>query len=244
MKVKIVVVFITCLIIISACKKNNAFSGAKIYTLNDYSPGAHYSETFTYNANGTINTTVDNNGVKTIYYYSANGDTVTAAQVNAIGQTTTATEYILNSSQYADTAQGELIAQNNANAYTYDANGMWTQVKTYLNHQLTRTDNYTNNSAKNCVEIQHISNTNVSTYDYYTFLSSNANTIGVQNMGQYYFGVSSADLIQTDVVIAANLDTTDIITYHYDYNGSGYVDTAVAYHRNGTLADSVTYTYY
>jgi hypothetical protein len=245
MKVKILAVILTCLIIVSACKKNAVFSGSKVYTLNDYSPGAGYKATFTYNADGTIATQVRNNGVKIIYYYSANGDTVTAAQVNAIGQTTTATEYFLNSSKYADTAQGQLINQHNSNAYTYDVNGMWTQVKTYVDHALKNTDNYTNNSAKDAVEIQHVSPTTGTTYDYFTFFTSNANTIGVQNMGQYYLGVSSANLIQTDVQVGTvATDTTDIITWRYRYDGSGNVDTAVAYHRTGTLADSVIYTYY
>ena len=244
MKVKIAAVVLVCLIIVSACKKAPVFNGSKISTLNNYSPGAGYSESFTYNADGTIATLVRNDGVRIIYYYSANGDTVTAASVNGLSQTTTATEYILNSSKYADSAQGQLIAQHSSNAYSYDGNGMWTQVKTYLNHGLFSTDNYTNNSGKNAVEIQHINSANVSTYDYFTFFTSNANTIGVQNMGQYYLGVSSANLVETDVQINAALDTADIITWRYRYDGSGNVDTAVAYHRNGTLADSMTYSYY
>jgi hypothetical protein len=250
MKTRIAIVLVACFLIISACKKNALFSGSKIYTLNNYSPGAGYSETFTYNGDGTIATLVRNDGIKIIYYYSANGDTVTAAQVNGLGQTTTATEYVLNSSKYADTAQGEFIAQHNSNTYSYDVNGMWTQVKTYINHGLNTTDNYTNNSAKDAVVIQHVNSANISTYDYYTFYTSNANTIGVQNMGQYYLGVSSANLISTDVKIASNLDTTDIITYQYRYDGSGNVDTMVAYHtwrgnsQFGALVDSITYTYY
>jgi hypothetical protein len=241
MKTKIAIVLLSCFLIISACKKNALFSGAKIYTLTNYSQG--FKETYTYNGDGTIATSVSNNGIKIIYYYSANGDTVTAAQVNALGQTTSATEYVLNSSKYADTAQGQLTLQHNSNAYSYDANGMWTQVKTYSNHVLS-TDNYTNNSAKNAVEIQHINSSNISTYDYFTFYPSNANTIGVQNMGQYYLGVSSADLVSTDVRIGTHSDTLDVITYRYRYDGSGNVDTMVAYHKDGSLADSIAYTYY
>jgi len=248
MKIKLAVLLVAFVLVISACKKNGVFSGSKIYTLNDYSPGAGYSETFTYNSsNGSIATLVRNDGQKFIYYYS--GDTVTAAQVNGLGQTTSSVEYYTNSSGYADSSQGQLIAQHNSNAYTYDVNGMYTQVKTYVNHVLNSTDNYTNNSAKNLVEVQHINASNVSTYDYYTYFTSNNNTIGVQNMGQYYLGVSSTNLIETDVQINSALDTTDIITYRYRYDGSGNVDTMVAYHTYhnnlyGTLADSVTYTYY
>ena len=213
MKVKIVVVFITCLTIISACTKPTAFSGAKISTLNNYSPGAGYSETFTYNGDGTIATMVRNDGVKIIYYYSANGDTVTAAQVNGLGQTTTATEYFLNSSKRADSAQGQFIAQHNSSAYTYNSTGMWTQAKTYVNHVLVNTDNFTNNSINNLVQIQHINGSNVITYDYFTFVPSNTNTIGVQNMGQYFLGTSSANLVSTDVQVGSiPTDTTDIIT--------------------------------
>ena len=245
MKVKILVAILTCLVVISACKKAATFNGSKISTLNDYSPGAGYSATFTYNADGTIATQVRNNGVKYIYYYSANGDTVTAAQVNNIGQTTTAIEYVLNSSKYADTAQGQFIAQHSSSAFAYDGNGMLTQVKTYLNHTLFSTDNYTNNSAKYAVTIQHVNSGNVSTYDYFTYFNSNANTIGVQNTGQFYLGVSSANLVETDVQIGTTpTDTLDIILWRYRYDGSGNVDTAVAYHRSGALADSMTYTYY
>jgi hypothetical protein len=223
-------------------------SGSKISTINNFVQ--RYTSAFTYNTtNGAIVTLVQN-GVKYEYYYSA--DTVWEDQVNALGQTTNQTKYIVNSSGYADTAQGELISQNTSYAYTYDANGMLTQVKTYTNHVLTKTDIYTNNSAKNLVEVQHIpASTNISTYDYYTYYTSNTNTIGVQNMGQYYLGVSSTNLVETDVQIAANLDTADIITWHYFYDGSGNVDTAVAYHTYpgntslyNALADSSTYTYY
>ena len=241
MKTKVVVLLLASLLVISACKKAGIFTGSKIYTLNNYTAG--YKETFTYNSSdGSIATLVRNDGVKIVYYYS--GDTVTAAQVNGIGQTTNATTYIKNSSGYADSAQGEFISQYNSNAYTYDANGMWTGVKSYVHHAHTTSDTYTNNSAKNLVEVQHTNSSNTSTYDYYTYYLSNNNTVGVQNMGQYYLGVSSTNLVQTDIVIGAALDTTDIITYRYRYDGSGNVDTLVAYHRNGTLADSITYTYY
>ena len=246
MKTKIAVALVACFVIISACKKSGVFSGAKIATLNNYSPGAGYSASFTYNTtNGAVVTQIRNN-VKYEYYYA--GDTVTEAQVNALGQTTNATVYVLNGSGYADTAQGEFINQHNSYAYTYDANGMLTQVKTYSNHVLTNTDNYTNNSAKNLVEIQHISASNVITYDYYNYFTSNNNSVGVQNMGQYYLGISSVNLVETDVKINANADTTDIISWHYFYDGSGNVDTAVAYHTfhttTGALVDSITYTYY
>ena len=242
MKIKIAVVLVTFFVIISACKKSSLFSGAKINTLNNYSPGAGFSETFTYNSNGTVATQQKNNGVKIVYYYS--GNTVTMATVNGLGQTTSATEYILNSSGYADSSQGQFIAQHNSGAFSYDANGNWTQVKAYVDHNLNSTDNYTNNSAKNVVEIQHINASGGTTYDYLTYFTSNNNSIGVQNMGQYYLGVSSANLVHTDIQIGVNLDTTDVITYRYRYDGSGNVDTMVAYHRNGTLADSITYTYY
>ncbi len=230
-------------VVISACKKSTLFSGAKIYQLNNFSPvGGGYSETFTYNTNGTVATMVKNNGIKQEAYYQ--GDTVTIATLNGLGQTTNATSYVLNSSGYATAWQGELVDRNNSGGYTYDANGMFTQATTYANHVLANTDNYTNNSAKNAVEIQHVNVANGTTYDYFTFLTSNANTIGVQNMGQYYLGVSSTNLISTDVQINQNGDTTDIISYRYRYNGSAYVDTMVSYHRNGALADSITYTYY
>lgn len=240
MKLKIAVVLVAFFVAVSACKKNTPFSGAKINTLNDFVAG--YSETFTYNANGTVSTIVRSDGTRQAVYYS--GDTVTVATLNGLGQTTSAIDYILNSSAYADTSQGQFVDQHNSAAYTYDGNGMLTVVKTYVNHVLKNTDNYTNNSAKNAVVIQHITPGSGVTYDYFTFLNSNGNTIGVQNMGEYYLGVSSADLIAEDVQINQTLDTTDIITYRYRFNGSSDVDTLVAYHRDGLLADSITYTYY
>jgi len=243
MKLKIAVALVAFFAVISACKKSSLFSGAKINTLTNYSPvGGGYRETFTYNANGTVATMVRNDGTKQAVYYS--GDTVTVATLNGVGQTTSAVEYVVNGSGYATTSQGEFVNQHNSGSYSYDGNGMWTQVNSFVNHILSNTDNYTNNSAKNAVEVQHVSATNGTTYDYYTFLTSNANTIGVQNMGQYYLGVSSANLISTDVQINQSGDTSDIISYRYRYDGSSNVDTMVSYHRNGTLADSITYTYY
>jgi hypothetical protein len=244
MKVKkIAVVLVALFVIISACKKTNSFSGAKVYQLNNFSPvGGGYSETFTYNASGDVATMVKNNGIKQSVYYQ--GDTVTVATLNGLGQTTSAIEYILNGSGYAITWQGEFVDRNNSGGFAYDGNGMLTQATTYANHTLANTDNYTNNSAKNAVEIQHVNVANGTTYDYFTFLTSNNNTIGVQDFGQYYLGVSSSNLISTDVQINQAGDTTDIISYRYRYNGSAYVDTMVSYHRNGLLADSITYTYY
>jgi hypothetical protein len=243
MKIKIMLAFVALLISIPACKKGNTFSGAKVYQVNNFSPvGGGYTETFTYNANGTVATMVKNNGTKYAVYYE--GDTVTVAQLNGLGQTTSAIAYITNSSGYSTSWQGQFVDQHNSGGFSYDVNGMLTQATTYVNKVLTNTDNYTNNSAKNAVEIQHVSPSTTTVYDYYTFLSSNLNTIGVQDFGQYYLGVSSSDLLSTDVQINQNGDTTDIITYGYRYNGSSYVDTMVAYHRNGELADSLTYTYY
>ena len=243
MKTKFAVVLVTLFVVISACKKTSVFSGSKVKTMANFSPGSGgYIQTYTYNANGTVSTMVRNDGIKMIVYYQ--GDTVTVATVNGLGQTTSATEYILNTSGWADTSQGQLVAQHNSNSYQYDANGHLTQLKTFVNHILTAQDNYTINSAKNNTYTQHINSSGVSTYDYYVFASSNANTIGVQNTGQYYLGVSSTNLIQTDVQLNQNLDTTDIVSYRYRYDGSSNVDTMVSYHRNGNLKDSVIYTYY
>jgi len=243
MKVKIAVALVTFFVIISACKKSALFSGSKIATLTNYSPvGGGYKETFTYNSDGRVATMVRNDGIKQAVYYS--GDTVTVATLNGLGQTTDAVEYVLNGSGYAVSSQGEFVSQHNSGTYSYDGNGMWTQVNSYVNHTLTNTDNYTNNSAKNAVEIQHVSPTNGTSYDYYNFYTSNGNTIGVQNMGEYYLGVSSANLISTDVKIATNGDTSDIISYRYRYDGSSNVDTMVSYNRAGHLVDSITYTYY
>ena len=243
MKIKFAIVLVTCFVVISACKKTGVFSGSKINTITNYSPSTGgYSETFTYNENGTVATMVRTDGIKMAVYYQ--GDTVTVATVNGLGQTTSATEYILNSSGWADTSQGQFVAQHNSNSYTYDVNGQLTLLKTFVNHVLTSQDIYQYNSGKNNNYTQHINSSGVSTYDYYVLAASNANTIGVQNMGEYYLGVSSADLIQTDVQLNQNLDTTDIISYRYRYDGSANVDTMVSYHKSGALKDSITYTYY
>lgn len=241
MKFKISVALVALFVVISACKKTTVFNGAKINTLNDFVHG--YSASFTYNENGTINTIVKTNGIKQQVYYS--GDTVTVATLNGVGQTTSADIYVLNGSGYAASWQGEFVDQHNSGAYSYDGNGNVTQSLIYSNHVLASTDNYTNNSAKNAVEIQHINaSTGVTTYDYLEYLNSNGNTVGVQNMGQYYLGVSSANLKATDVQIGQQGDTVDVISYRYRYNGSSDVDTLVSYHKNGTLADSITYIYF
>jgi hypothetical protein len=232
------------IILFSTCKKGNTFTGPKIYTITDFRRGTY--STYNYNSDGTVLNVTNNVGSDTTYNYS--GDTV--MEVDYSGQyMISGFYYIKNSAGLADSAIGQYQVHNYSKSYTYDANNMLTQQKNYLSGVLQTTVNYTN-SGKNIYEAVTINaGNNTSTYDYYTFFSSNSNTIGVQDEGKYHLGASITNPIQKDVNIANNLDTVYTLNYRYSYDGSGRIDTVVSHKTTWinnvvTLIDSVAISYY
>jgi hypothetical protein len=237
MKSKILFIFLVIILGIAACKKSSVFTGAKIYQQVNLKNGV--MSTYTYNTDGSINTIQLNTGEKTTFAYGTN--TVLMSQINNQSQTVSATSYFLNGSHYADSAYGEYQTQNSTFSYQWDGNDMLLQQNTYALGVAANIDFYTN-ANKNVEYVQHTTAT-TTTYDYYGYLLANGNTIGVQNMGENFLGVSTANLVLTDVQLNINRDTTDIISYRYRYNGAN-VDTMVSYHRSGALKDSIAYNYY
>jgi hypothetical protein len=239
MKLKLAAVSLIVLFTVFGCKKSNGpFTGVKIYTRTDFKAGIIY--TYTYNTDGSVSTIQKNIGGKTTYQY--NGSNVLASVLNASGVTTDATSYIINSSGYADSSQGEYLSQNISATYTYDGNGQVLQQRNYTSHTLTSTLDYSNNNAKNLASVTTTYPNGTHVYDYFNY-STSGNTIGIQNMGMFYMGVNYANLPVVDVQLNNALDTTDIIVYHYHFDGSN-VDTMATYHRNGALKDSMAFTYY
>ncbi len=225
----------------SACNKNGVFTGPKIYLLTDLKAGTVY--TYTYNTDGTVSTVTENTG-KTTYTYntSTSPHTVLVDNYNFSGIISSAYTYFLNSNNVADSDQGQYTSANQSDTFLYDNNNQLTVWKHYILNNLATTYTYTNTN-KNVTQLVTVSGA-VTTYDDYSYLPSNSNTIGVQDKGQYYLGISSNNLVAQDVKLNSQYDTTDIITYRYYYDSNSRVDTMASYHRNGVLIDSMAFTYY
>jgi hypothetical protein len=227
------------LLLLAACGKGGLFTGAKIYQVTNIRTGVITTYTYDGTNGGVSSIVVGNNGKTEIAY---NGNNVLVSQINPLGYTISGTSYTLNSSGYADTAEGQLQFQNLRASYQYDVNGMILQQRLYAAGACTEIDFYTN-ANKNLAQVLHQYQNGTYDYDYYSYLLANGNTIGVQNYGQFYMGVSAANLVLNDVKIDQSGDTTEIISYRYRYNGTD-VDTVVSYNRAGQLVDSIAYTYY
>lgn len=241
-------ILIAILLAVGACKKNQPFQGPKLY--HKYDMRAANTTTYTYNSDGSIQKISCTAGGDTNFYYS--GDTVLENDYFN-GALSGGYLYFKNSSGWADSAVGVYGLQELSYYYSYDAYDMFTQTKQYLktgsSPVLQVTYNYTN-SGKNIYELNTVDATNgTQTYDYYTFFSSNTNSIGVQNQGKYHLGASATSPTSSDIFINNSKDTIYTIKYRYAYDGSGRIDTMVGYKTlygelTGTQVDSLAFDYY
>lgn len=228
------------LLFAAGCKKSNSFTGAKIYTLSDFRAGITY--TYTYNSDGTVSTVQKSTGGKITYGY--NSGTVLQSTVSSGGVTTDATSYSLNSSGYASSSQGQYLSQNSSAQYSYDDNGQLTEQKNFTSGTVLNSDLVYNNSNKDIVSLTTTNNGGTKSYDYYTYNATVTNTLGVQNKGLNFLGVSNANIVLSDIKINQGGDTTDVISFRYHYDGSTRPDTIVSHNKSGFLVDSFAVTYY
>ncbi len=240
MKRKKIFIVLAVVAIIAGCGKGVPFDGAKIATVTNVK--ANYTTTYTYNADGAIASMKQNTGSKVTFQYN---DSNVLQNNYTLGQNvSSAISYTKNAAGLVDTAQGEYLYGNYSYAFIFDGNSQITQQKNYVLGALQSTVTYTNVN-KNVYKIDsNLVGSNTHFYDYYTYIPSNSNSIGVQNQGRFFLGASSANLVLSDVKIDNNLDTVDVISYRYRYDVNGFVDTLSSYHRTGQLIDSLIFTYY
>ena len=238
MRSKIFFCLIVMLAVIPACKKGSTFSGAKVYVLTDFKAGIIY--TYTYNSDGTTNTIQKNIGGKTTFQYSSGN--VLMSSINANNTTYDATSYTLNSAGYAQSSQGQFQSQNLSSTYTYDGSGHLIEQKNYRSGTLLNDAVYTFPST--VATERDITTNGVQAIDYYAYVTNITNSMGVQNKGENFLGVSSNNPISLDYVVNQAGDTIDIITYRYKYDGSPRVDTFSSYNKAGQRQDTMAFSYY
>lgn len=242
MKSKIIFAIFALLAIVPSCKKGSTFSGAKVYVQTDFRAGV--ISTYTYNSDGTVTTVQNNSGnIRKITFQYSSGS-VTTSSTNAANNTVDATTYTLNSSGYAQSSQGQFVSQNSSATYAYDGSGHLIEQKNYgVGNALVSDAVYSFPSTVATV-LDFANAGGVHTYHYYTYVTNIVYSMGVQNKGENYLGVSSNNPISVDYTVNQAGDTTDILTYRYHYDGSSRVDTFASHNKNGQLIDSMAFSYY
>lgn len=238
-------VILLLLLTFGACKHPGptVYTGSKIDTaLNCIN---HQLTTYTYDDEGNIATIQISQGNRTVFTFS--GDSLVEDIFNGAGVLIAGYVYYINN-QVADSGHGIGQYAHQTYSYSYDDNYMLTQILEYGSGILDSTITYSNGN-KNIIDIEaQAASNNTHFFDYFTYYLSNGNTLGNQAIGENYLGTQTNNLIQTDVKIDNNGDTTDIIRYRYRYDTSGRPDTVSTYSdygsNHGELLDSFIYTYY
>lgn len=233
------IIALTVLACIASCKKaDDTFSGAKVLTVSDLRHS--FSDSYTYNGDGSLAKVINSSGDVTTYTYS--GDTVVMQNIQGGSVVANATVFLLGGDKYADTSWGLYQSQNSSARYAYDGNGQLTQQK-YFSYG-NGTSVYDNTLTSKNVTKQIITNLTTNTQTRYDYsYTTSTNTIGNQNFGKGFLGVGNLYLPQTRVQFNANNDTVDVLTYKYSFDDNSQVTKMVSYNRSGTLIDSVAYGY-
>lgn len=199
--------------------------------------------TRTYDVNGNLSQTVDNDGNIHTYNYSANGQLQTETEASGTSQART-TDYVWDPNLQLNRLTSVTVEGWSKTAYSYNAQNRLASVAVtnlsgsgIANQTLTTTYNYTlyGNGMVHTLSVTHPSpnnsNTDVSTYDTLGNLATFANGLGQTTTYSNYNGLGEAQHI-----VGTNGDATD-----YVYDARGRIQTKTTY-PNGTAA-SWQYTY-
>ncbi|MGH8158506.1 MAG: hypothetical protein ACREPQ_10330 [Rhodanobacter sp.] len=199
--------------------------------------------TLTYDANGNLNQTVDNNGNVHTYTYAANGQLQTETEAYGTSQART-TDYTWDPNLQFNRPLSVTVEGWSKTAYTYNIQNRPASVAVTnlsgngtANQTLTTTYNYTvyANGMVQTLSVTHPSpnnsDTDVSTYDTLGNLTSFANGLGQTTTYSNY-----NDLGEPQHIVGPNGNATDVV-----YDARGRIQTKTTY-PNGTAADW-QYTY-
>ncbi|MBB6243640.1 YD repeat-containing protein [Rhodanobacter sp. MP1X3] len=197
----------------------------------------------TYDSNGFLQQTVDNNGNVHTYTYAANGQLQTETEASGTTQART-TDYVWDPNAQLNRLTSVTVEGWSKTAYTYNAqNRLASLAVTNLsangtaNQTLTTTYNYTlyANGMVQTMSVTHPSpnnsDTDVTTYDALGNVSSFADGLGHTTTNSNYNGLN-----EVQHVVGPNGDATD---YTYDTRGRIATKTTHPYGVAGTW----TYTY-
>ncbi|MFA6231187.1 MAG: hypothetical protein WC617_13590 [Rhodanobacter sp.] len=193
--------------------------------------------TRTYDANGNLSQTVDDNGNVHIYTYAANGQLQTETEASGTSQART-TDYVWDPNLQLNRLTSVTVEGWSRTVYTYNAQNRLASVAVTnlspsgtANQTLTTYYNYTlyPNGMVQTLSVTHPSpgnsDTDVSTYDALGNVSSFTDGLGHTTRYSNYNGLG-----EVGEVIGPNGDETD-----YVYDARGRVSTKTT-HPNGTAA--------
>jgi len=192
----------------------------------------------TYDANGNLSQTVDDNGNVHTYNYAVNGQLQTETEAYGTSQART-TDYVWDPDLQLNRLTSITVEGWSRTVYTYNAQNRLASVAVtnlsgngIANQTLTTSYNYTlyGNGMVHTLSVTHPSpsnsDTDVSTYDALGNLTSFANGLGQTTTYSNYNGLG-----EPQHIVGPNGDTTD-----YVYDARGRVQTKTTY-PSGTAAN-------
>ncbi|MBO9672724.1 MAG: DUF4595 domain-containing protein [Sphingobacteriaceae bacterium] len=263
--IKYVMVALVAVIAIAGCKKEINWNakpdpngnGCKLANLKaDIDFIGSYDITFNYDAQGRISKLT--NGAQTnTYVYTSN-------KITATDEDGFVAEIVLENGRAVSSGSDGIItvggiSYDYTRKYTYNAEGYLTQVKNYLNNELSTTDNltYANGNLVSAVSLAaHGSYKETITYTYSNEIAVNVYEISdplsyhVDYFPGGYFGKQSKNVLIKSVSKTVDQDgdpfndETLAYTYQYDSKGNAtalnYINTSTFYPSSGP-AETQTY---
>lgn len=186
--------------------------------------------TYTYNADGTIHSVVDD-GDLSVFSYSTGF--VTKTSYSTAGSIDFIETYILNTKGLADSIV-QVNTSGNISRYglNYDGNDFLTEHYTYKADTIFSTIEYINDS-KNIIAVQILNHQGLGlTYTAnYGYFLNNENTIGNSNMGMSFLGKSSKNAYNS---IATNFIVSSFMLFAYEYDRYGRIVNRKQYASAGS----------
>ena len=243
MSTRLLYIVLACTVLFASCKKKTddtaptAAPLAKIKTTSYDLAG--FSYTYYYNSLGMLDSAIGSMGDKEIYTYTAS--TVTRKGYNTDGVTLLSTyTFFLNSQLRADSIT---FGDGTSNRFEYDAEGYRIVQKLYdATNTLTVTRRWVINNG-NVTDFYNFTTSGTLLQQYHYTYGSQLNTSDIENNGLSLYGKQSKNAVDTYF----EFDPPNggrFLTYAYTYDSQNRTTNIKIYKNDGTLFNSLSYTYY
>jgi len=246
MKNKIILAALVMMVSFYGCKKTEAPAPViSIVKSVSQNPGGT-ADVYTYDAEGRVQRIQNSSGGRTDFAYA--GDTVIETAFDFTGDIVSIKTLLLNGEGlvYSSVTRDTLGNKLSSAQYIYDANKFKTEQKDYNAVNIQTGLKKWTITAENNIGTYESSDTSVNENNYsfwYIYSLESFNTIGNENTGQKYYGVSSKNslkVLNRDSYYLYNIR----YTYLYTLDGSGRTLTMSAYDHQMQLVYTNTHTYY
>ena len=199
----------------------------------------HESTDYYYSPDGKVVSIEKSNGRKINYQYLDNKILVQNDGSDSSGRPLGSTTLYLNSAGFADSSIYSACSYRNY--YIYNLDGFVIQVQNYIDSNLTFTQYSTIKDGDIISETITNPYFHFHSTDNYAYYKDKENTIGNENTGMRFVGASSHNLVKREI---KNGQEFDGFSYAYQFDKEERVILKTVRYANGSIKDSIAYTYY